>query len=67
MIPALDIIKDVTVGYQAWKWALKKATLGWYDGTAAVTKIKDRHDLKNYHEKLAVLGIADPYLADRAN
>ena len=58
MIPGLKVLKDVTLRYQAWKWALKKVTLGWYDDTAA-SKIEDRHLLKNYHDKLAVVGMAD--------
>jgi len=59
LIPALNVLRQITVTNQAWRYIQKVATLGWYDETAA-TKILGHHELKNYHEKLTALGFANP-------
>ena len=58
LIPALNVLKDITIKYQVWKYVEKGATLGFCDNTAT-TKILSHHKLKNYHEKLAALGFTD--------
>ena len=58
LIPALNVLQEITVKNQVWQYAKRAATLGHIDDTAA-RKIKGHHKLKNYHEKLATLGFAD--------
>ena len=58
LIPALNVLKDVTIKYQVWKYVEKGATLGFCDNTAT-TKILSHQKLKNYHEKLAAFGFTD--------